>query len=559
MVAITNTTSLTFLKEAIDTTLTEAETQLEAFSDDRSRQDELQHCAQAFQQLRGICQVVELPAAALMSEEMALAARELQEKVSDARIQALSNAIVLLTRYFDYVQLKNRTLPALLIGGINELRHSGGKGLIQESHFFSADLSRQRAPQAPQREMSVSELSVLARRLRHMYQVGLLGILRGQNSATHLKLMARALVRLDRAAGQCGLSRFLWVSQAVLTAMYCDQMAITPARKALLSQFDRQLKKLVYDGDQAVTEEAPLLLIKESLFIVSLSAEESGAIGAVKQAFGLKSGVSDTVLQRELALMTGANGSVIRSVASAMRDEIADLKESLDLASQGVADTNYQSVAASLNRLGSTLDMINKDDESRTIKVRAQEVSQWAPDHNVEGDAFHALVDDLLVVENVVAGLERSISPDDDVHRSANNTSISLYQLDDARMTVVGECRAGLTLAKRSISSFMDNNWDAMHLSNLPGTFASIAGGLMFLELDRAKAVTEACHKYISNRLIGGEQVPTRENMETLADALTGVDYYLESMEEQKPIGDGVLEVAEESMNALGFPVPKVA
>ena len=32
MVAITNTTSLTFLKEAIDTTLTEAENQLEAFS-----------------------------------------------------------------------------------------------------------------------------------------------------------------------------------------------------------------------------------------------------------------------------------------------------------------------------------------------------------------------------------------------------------------------------------------------------------------------------------------------------------------------------------------------
>ena len=559
MVAITNTTSLTFLKEAIDTTLTEAENQLEAFSDDRSRQDELQHCAQAFQQLRGICQVVELPAAALMSEEMALAARELQDKVSDARIQALSNAIVLLTRYFDYVQLKNRTLPALLIGGINELRRSGGKGLIQESHFFSADLSRQRSPEAPQREMSVSELSDLSRRLRHMYQVGLLGVLRGQGNATSLKLMARALVRLDRAAGQCGLSRFLWVAQAVLTAMYCDQMAITPARKALLSQYDRQLKKLVYDGDQAVTEEAPLLLIKESLFIVSLSAEDSGTIGDVKQAFGLKAEVSDTVLQRELALMTGASGSVIRSVATAMRDEIADLKESLDLASQGVADTNYQSVAASLNRLGSTLDMINKDDESRAIKLRAREVSKWAPDQNVEGEAFHGLVDDLLIVENVVAGLERSISPEDDVHRTANNTNISLYQLDDARMTVVGECRAGLALAKRSISSFMDNNWDAMHLSNLPGTFASIAGGLMFLELDRAKAVTEACHKYISNRLLSGDQVPTRENMETLADALTGVDYYLESMEEQKPIGDGVLEVAEESMNALGFPVSKVA
>ncbi|MCG8393221.1 MAG: hypothetical protein MI745_09070 [Pseudomonadales bacterium] len=559
MVAITNTTSLTFLKEAIDTTLTEAETKLEAFSDDPGRLEELAQCAESFQQLRGICQVVELPAAALMSEEMALAAREIREKPTDARVQALSNAIVLLTRYFDYVQLKNRTLPALLIGGINELRRAGGKALIQESHFFSADLSRPRSPEARASDLPRDEFPTLARRLRHMYQVGLLGILRGHNASTHLKLMGRALVRLDKAAGPCGMSRFLWVAQGAVTAMVADDMAVTAARKALLSQYDRQLKKLVYDGEQALSQEAPLLLIKESLYIISLSRVEGGIIGEVKEGFGLKSDVSDTVLQRELALMTGASGSVIRSVASAMRDEIGDLKESLDMASQGVADTNYHSVAESLSRLGSTLAMIGKDDEAKVVKQRAAQVSKWAPDQDVESADFQSLVDDLLMVENVAANLERSLAPEDDVHRASNNTSISLYQLDDARMTVVGECRAGLALAKRSISSFMDNNWDSMHLTNLPGTFASIAGGLMFLELERAKAVTEACHKYIAQRLIEGDDTPTREHMETLADALTGVDYYLESMEEQKPIGDGVLEVAEESMKALGYPVAKVA
>jgi hypothetical protein len=43
--------------------------------------------------------------------------------------------------------------------------------------------------------------------------------------------------------------------------------------------------------------------------------------------------------------------------------------------------------------------------------------------------------------------------------------------------------------------------------------------------------------------------------METLADAVTGVDYFLESIEEHKPIGEGVLEVAESSMEELGFAV----
>lgn len=554
MVAITNTTSLTFLKEAIDTTLSEAENRLEAFSDDNSLTEELDQCASAFQQLRGICQVLELPGAALMSEEMALAAQELKSSLSEKRIQALSSSIVLLSRYLDYVQLKDRTLPVLLIGGINELRRAGGKPLIQESHFFNADLSRARIPEPKASELRGSELLSLMRRLRHMYQVGLIGILRDQSSATNLKLMLRALQRFDRAVGNGPLNRFIWVASALLLAMSSESMPITPARKALLSQFDRQFKRLVYDAANT-TDDAPLMLIKESLFIIALAEGSQGVIGEVKQAFDLPNDISDAELQRELALMTGASGSVIRSVAGAMREEIGELKQSLDLASQGVADTNFQTVAASLARLGSTLAMIGKETESEAIKHRATIVDQWSSDSDVEGEAFHALVDDLLMLENVAANLERSLAPEDDVHRGSNNSAISLYQLDDARMTVVGECRAGLALAKRSISSFMENNWDAMHLSNLPGTFATLSGGLMFLELARAKAIAEACQGYINECLISGTNTPSNEQMETLADALTGIDYYLESMEEQKPIGDGVLEVAEESMKALGYPV----
>ena len=113
----------------------------------------------------------------------------------------------------------------------------------------------------------------------------------------------------------------------------------------------------------------------------------------------------------------------------------------------------------------------------------------------------------------------------------------------------------GLSEAKRSLASYMENNWDPMHLTNLPGTFASVSGGLMFLELERACAVIRACRTHIETRLIGGDEPPGQPAMETLADALTGVDYYLESMEEQKPIGEGVLDVSEQAMAELGYPL----
>ena len=78
----------------------------------------------------------------------------------------------------------------------------------------------------------------------------------------------------------------------------------------------------------------------------------------------------------------------------------------------------------------------------------------------------------------------------------------------------------------------------------------------MFLDLGRARAVMDSCRTYIEQSLLGaGGSTPEREHMDTLADAISSVDYYLESMEEMKPIGDAVLEIAEESMEELGFPV----
>ena len=70
-------------------------------------------------------------------------------------------------------------------------------------------------------------------------------------------------------------------------------MVITPARKALLAQYDRQLKKLVYDGERALAQEAPLLLIKESLYLASLGSGTGTAAAEVSGVFGLERGVSD--------------------------------------------------------------------------------------------------------------------------------------------------------------------------------------------------------------------------------------------------------------------------
>lgn len=548
MVAITNTTSLTFLKEAIDTTLGESESSLEAFAENQAEGAALERCIDAFQQLRGICQMLELDAATVMAEDMVLTAREVQRRPEPPLIQALGNAIVLLGHYLEYVQLSGSPLPEVLVAGINELRQAAGRAPLPESQFFQVDESLPRTPPGPSAD--VDGLARQSRRLRHMYQVGLLGLLRGQDRRTHLRLMLRAMERIDRLAG----GKRWWLARAALESLLHDDMALTAARRALLARYDRQLKALVYDGAGALEREPPAELLRECLYLSALGSGKGDAATEVRSAFGLRERPADANLQRELALMTGSKGSVIRSVAGALKEEINQIKDTLDMAAQGVADTDYGAVAEGLGRIASTLDMIGENEAAQGLRRRAEDVAGWRPGGEVDSDAFHALVDDLLAAENTIATLERSLAPADDVRREVNNDRISRYQLDEARMTVVGECRAGLALAKRSLASYMEQQWDTMHLSNLPGTFASVVGGLTFLDLERACAVTNACRCYIEKELIGGSEAPTVTAMETLADALTAIDYYLESMEEQKPIGEGVLDVAEQAVGALGYP-----
>ena len=560
MVAISNSTSLTFLKEEIDGMLGEAERQLESWVDNPADKQPLQATAEVFHQLRGIFQVLELSAAALMSEEMELALQRIQQGGPVTAGDAVSQAIVLLSRYMEYVQLKDRAVPELLISGINDLRRSQGKPLILESHFFSVDLSRERFPKADSQPAFGAEQVRLSRRLRHMYQVGFVELLRASsNNTSSLKLMARAMGRFDRLCGDRPLGKLWWVGSAVLSAMVEEQMPMTPARKSLLANYDRQMKRVVYEGEQALASEPPLLLLKESIYLVSLASHARGVVGEVKQAYDLRTRLLDSELQAEISLMAGGSGSVLRTLAENLRQELGEVKHSLDMAAQGAMDTDYAEMAQSLDRVAGSMIMVNLNKEARALRELAARISPWPADFDVASNDFLAVVDELLLIENGVAMLERSLQPSSDLQQTVNNTRISLYQLDEARKMVVVESRAGLALVKKSIASFLESEGDRMHLANLPGTLATVAGGLTFLDLARAKSVMDACRLYMESLLAPGSEMPGTEQIETLADALSSVDYYLEIMEELKPIGDSVLEIAEESMEALGYPVVRGA
>jgi hypothetical protein len=548
-----NIASLNLVKAEVDATLTQVEGFLGSFVEERENIHPLAHCVEGLEQVHGAIRLIELPGAEELAEGMAELMRQVQQKGSEAPDEAfgaLGGAIMVLSRYLEYVQIKGVGWPQLLLPTINQVQAALGRPPVHEGHFLALG-EIPAAPPTVALQITPEHVQPLLRRIRLMYQTGLIAVLRDQADVPHFRLMARAMERAQQLSGGQVVAVQWWVAAAMIEALQ-GGVAINLLRKNLLGQLDRQLKRLFAEGKAQGLDSR---ILADTLYVVGLA--ESGAhVDAVKTAFALSEHcLTEAALTHEYELMCGPGGSVIKTVASVLRDELAQVKDSLDLISRGahVGTEGFQTVADNLTKTSQTLVMLGLLDISRQVREQADHVRAWRgePD-NAE---LHTLVDVLMETENAVAGLVKQVTPG--VETQVNNSRISIHQLDEARVLLIAESRSGLSLAKRAISSYLESDRDLMHLANVPTTLQSVSGGLSFLLIVRGAAVLQAAAEYIDKRMLSAPQQPPMADLENLADAISSVDYYLESLESNKPIGDSILDIAEESLAELGFPVRK--
>src|SRR5690606_16869515 len=113
---------------------------------------------------------------------------------------------------------------------------------------------------------------------------------------------------------------------------------------------------------------------------------------------------------------------------------------------------------------------------------------------------LHKLADAVLYVEGMVASLERGEGRDNRPAQAEPGNeadSFAGHQLNEARIVVVDEAQAGLALAKRAITAYLEAGGDRMHLANVPFSLQAVRGGLWFLEQQRAALLVGACADYI--------------------------------------------------------------
>ncbi|MNE13697.1 hypothetical protein D3C80_1065390 [compost metagenome] len=248
----------------------------------------------------------------------------------------------------------------------------------------------------------------------------------------------------------------------------------------------------------------------------------------------------------------------MRSLSLAIRDELVGVKDILDLIERGTAQLeSKQALHAQIGKLAKTLDMIGLSSAGNALQCLVAMVGAWSErSDNPPADELLRLADALLYVESMVATLEQSEQRQRATARGGEGESYATHQLDEARIVVIDEAQAGLALAKRAITAYLESSGDKLNLANVPTSLQAVRGGLWFLGLERAAELVGGCAAYIQTHMIENAQIPSEQMLETLADALTSLEFFLEGGASLRPEGrQDVLDLAADSVRALGMQV----
>lgn len=556
---VTGATSLSLVRDELFATMEEAEQGLEHFIIDRNNGCLLQQAIESLKQVRGTLSLIELTGAELLAQEILQLAMDIPVGAGedrDTQLAALSNALYVLERYLESVDASRHEMPELLLPPINALRKAAGQPALPESFFFSVRLDHPR-PALKVTECDPVTRATEARRLRQMYQVGLLGFIR-EDSMAGLKLMGRAMARLDMLFANTPAGRLFWLGSAALEAQVDGQLLPRQPRKQLFSKLDRELRQIIANS----THEPPRGLLKELLYLVAL-AESGGPLATeVREVFSLSPlPFTDHLLEDEFQRLAGPGQAVMRSVSSAIREELASLKDQLDLIERQTAPAEaYSSLHTLIGKLAKTLGMVGLSSAGSALQAQLGVVSAWSAEAPPPTPELLKLADAVLYVESMVATLERGERRDSRPAQALPGQEAEAFanhQFTEACIVVIDEATAGLALAKRAITAYLESNGEKLHLANVPFSLLAVRGGLRFLEQNRAAELIGACAEFIQKQMIEGVQMPSEQKLETLADALTSLEYYLEggAILRRDDSRVGVLDLAAESVRALGVPV----
>ena len=268
---------------------------------------------------------------------------------------------------------------------------------------------------------------------------------------------------------------------------------------------------------------------------------------------------SDAELEHARGSISGRNRAMLGSVGDAVKDELLRVKDALDMHLRtGAEAAALHPQVSELGNVADTLGMMG-------LGVARDVVIQQRDKLRELADGQHA-ADESALLDIAGALLFVDASLDDQVARlghPAGEDAIEDSSATEAQRTVqvlAQEAIFNFARARESFIAFIETGWKHEELEAIPRLLDEVAGALRILDMQQPAEYLLGVRRYIAEELIAKRRVPGGQQLDTLADAMASLEYYLEALSERRPNRGDILDITRSSLEKLSYwPLPVAA
>lgn len=537
--------SLHILRAEINVALSDAESHLSEFNDDEEQAPLLLDSYEVMLQLAQVLNLMSLDGGSDLSEALGLSLKLLHDNgdnTDDELIMDISEAIMTLDRYIEFVLLKETLEPVLLLPIINKLYAHLGKPELDSKNFHQRKSNRISISNPEENYQSLSQLSLEVDKLSHAYRAGLAVLLAndGQDvSEPQLKKIHAMQHASDVIAKQS--DSLFWQAATAAVMNIEKHLPLTHEQKRMFVFIEQQFHDYLSINDKRFAD------------LVSFAVKRDNPLSeSIRQQYA-NNALSAEQQEQLNRFLFGPNREVTDTLNELIQEQIGQIKDQVDGFARGDANMNTQGlgvedIVSELNKLASTLKLLNLDDAAQTVITEAERVGKW---QSADPDELDEFLVSMIEAENAAIHMAKLHIPGA-VNILPSNKKVSLHQIDTAHQKLVVESRTTFATIEQAINDYIaDANHDRLHIANLPEMLKQIAGSVRFLSMKDAGNMLNRLANYVQSHLLDNPQPYDEKVLAKVADIVAAVDYQLDGLENNRPVGKHVLNVGHHSLNTL--------
>ena len=536
--------SLHLLRPEIAVTLHDAEMHLSEFNDDSSQAPLLLDSVDTLAQLAKVLRLIQLEEGYELANSLSAGLQKLydeRDRPNNDMMMDVSEGIMTLARYIEFVLLKETIEPSLLLPIINQLHSDLNQPGLQLSDLTANKNSSIVIANPEQNYQPLKSLGIDPKKLVEAYRAGLSVALTAQSN----QLSPKELEKLNAMQAACEM-----VSKRTDSLFWHAADAAVSDLAGVLPLSNLQKRALIF-VEQQFNDYLPVNDSRFADLVQFASSRDSQLALQVQHKFSANT-LDETQLKTMRRFLFGPDREVTSTLNQLIQQEIDLIKSASDSYARqdnlNSSTDEIDTMAQHLHDLSNVFKTLNLNEVSAALSQQIGKVKTWT---QPTPDDFDELLGTLMMAENAAINLAKSHTPGA-ITLPVYNQTISLHQIETAHNTLVQESRTAIATIETALNDYLnDTDKDILHITPVPDMMRAISGACLFLNLPRQSQLLKRAATVLQNLIEQQGRELSEHELAKIADIVISADYYLESLETNKPAGNHAMYVGYRSLQHM--------